>query len=201
MFSSFMDFRIHRSVLRRHIKGGHFNRTWGCSSSLTLSNLLLQIFKSKSFQQYISANMAAVSSSCTLFFGSGAHPAARPWKRSVRSFHLKCPYQTLKRPFSRWNEKQTWCAWLCLHVSVGQKVQVTVFTPRWWLPFPLRSIGFLPGIVVSTVQIWILLTPLSRAGVSNAASCVRWNSQPSLSSCWDGATPKPKLITLNEQKL
>lgn len=66
MFSSFTVFRIHRSVLRRHIKGGHFNRTRGCSSSLTLSNLLLQIFKSKAFQQYISANMSAFLSSCAL---------------------------------------------------------------------------------------------------------------------------------------
>lgn len=37
--------------------------------------------------------------------------------------------------------------------------------------------------------------------LSNAANCVRWNSQPSLGNCWAGPTPKPKLITLNEQKL
>lgn len=199
MFSSFVDFRIHRSVLRCHIKGGHFNRTWGCSSSLTPSHLLLQIFKSESFQQYISANMAAFSSSCTLCF-LGPEPIRQQglgkdrfhlfiWNARIKPSNIHFPAETRRRCDMRgcvcmflWDRR---CRWLCSLPGGG-------------FLFLRGPSGFCLELWC-TIQIWILLTPLSRAGVSNAASCVRLDSQPSLSSCWDGATPK--LITLNEQKL
>lgn len=203
MFSSFMVLGIHRSVLRRHIK-----EVVLIAHGAVLHHSLLVIYWSKYLRASLSNDISALI--CLSFypaalylFGSGADPAARLWRRSALTLHLKRLYRTPSTPNIHLPaETRSRCdvVWLCLHVYVRQNMQVIVSTPR-QKPFSLRAVGSEPGIVVSTVQIWILLTSPSGAGVSNTASCVHWNSQPSLSNCWDGATPKPKLITLNEQKL
>lgn len=164
-------------------KGGCFNRTRDCFSSFTLSNLLVQIFKSNSFQQYISANMSAFLSSCALALWVWSWSGSKALEKISSISSSETAYQTLLPQTSIFKLKReahamlhgrvarssaTECASDCVHF------QVETFFLRYD-----RSDGFL----VIMVQIWILLTPPSEAWVSTPASCACWNSQPRLSNC------------------
>lgn len=202
MFSSFMVKRIHRSVGRHHIKDVVL-----IAHRAVFHHSLSVIYWSKYSKAILSNDISTLI--CLPFcpavlylFGPGADPAARLWKRSALSLHLKWRIEPLPRAsIFQLKRKADVILRGCVCMFVRDR------TCRWQCPLPgprpsfsLRSVGS-DGSVFIIVQIWILLTPPSEAGVSNAASCACWNSQPSLSNCWDGAAPKPKLITLNEQKL